>query len=87
MEFIKTEVPSLQDIDFPNVTASPAPPAPYFLSYEYQVIQEELTKLNNKIDNILKLFEKKRPRSTISEANKKLDDILLHMDKKPKLEQ
>jgi len=78
--------PSQDILNFSNVTSSPVPPAPYFFSYEYGQIQEELIKLNDKVDTILSLFQRKRQRSTISDANKKLDDILLHMDKKKRLE-
>ena len=76
-----------KDVMFPKVTtSSPTPPEPYYFSYEYGQIQEELTKLNDKIDTILNLFERKRSRGTISEANKKLDDILQTLDKKKRLE-
>lgn len=63
---------------------SPTPPTNYFFSYEYSQITEEIKKLNEKMDTILSLSQK-RKRSTIAEVNTKMDNLLEHMEKKKKL--
>ena len=65
---------------------SPTPPTNYFFSYEYSQITEELKKLNEKLDNVLAVLQKKQKRSTISEVNSKVDNLLEVIEKKQKVE-
>ena len=43
----------------------------YWLSYEYKQIQVEMQKLNEKMDLILSILQKKPKKSTITEVDKK----------------
>ena len=64
-----------------------ATPTNYFVSYEYEQIQGEIAKLNEKVDHVISVLQKKKPkRTTISEVNSKVDDLLEQM-KKRKLEE
>ena len=48
----------------------------YYITYEYKQIHEELIKLNEKMDKILTIVEKKPRKNTLSEVNSKLDSLL-----------
>ena len=65
---------------------SPTPPTNYFFSYEYSQITEEMRKLNEKMDTVLTILQKKQKRSTISEVNTKLDNLLETIEKKRRLD-
>ena len=54
----------------------------YWLSYEYQEIIGEVKKLNEKINLILSIIEKKPRKNTITEVNSKVDSIIEKLDKK-----
>ena len=54
----------------------------YWLSYEYQQIIDEVKKLNEKINLILSIIEKKPRKNTITEVNSKVDSIIEKLDKK-----
>ena len=58
----------------------------YWLSYEYKQMQTEMLKLNEKMDLILSIIQKKPRRNTISEVNSKMDNLIEIIDKKRKLE-
>ena len=45
----------------------------YWLSYEYKHMQTEMLKLNEKMDLILSILQKKPKKSTIAEVDKKVD--------------
>ena len=61
----------------------------YWLSYEYQQIYAEVKKLNEKMNLILSIIEKKPRKNTITEVNSKVDSIIEKLegkrDKKRKL--
>ena len=57
----------------------------YWLSYEYKQMQVEMQKLNEKMDLILSL-QKKPKKSTISDVDKKVDN-LINIMKKRKIEE
>ena len=57
----------------------------YFVSYDEQ-IQGEIAKLNEKVDLVISILQKKPKKTTISEVNSKVDDLLEQM-KKRKLEE
>ena len=57
----------------------------YFVSYDEQ-IQGEIVKLNEKVDLVISILQKKPKKTTISEVNSKVDDLLEQM-KKRKLEE
>ena len=59
----------------------------YWLSYEYKQIKAEMEKLNDKMDLILPLLQKKPKKSTISEVDKKVDSLIYILDKKRKIEE
>ena len=59
----------------------------YWLSYEYKQIQAEMEKLNNKMDLILSLLQKKPKKSTIAEVDRKVDSLIEIIDKKRKIEE
>ena len=59
----------------------------YWLSYEYKQIQAEMEKLNDKMDLILSLLQKKPKKSTISEVDRKVDSLIEIIDKKRKIEE
>ena len=61
-------------------------PTNYFVSYEYEQIQGEIAKLNEKVDLVISILQKKPKKTTISEVNSKVDDLLEQM-KKRKLEE
>ena len=63
-----------------------ATPTNYFVSYEYEQIQGEIAKLNEKVDLVISILKKKPKRTTISEVSGKVDDLLEQM-KKRKLEE
>ena len=67
-------------------STSQTPPTNYFFSYEYSQITEEMRKLNEKMDTLLTIVQKKQKRSTISEVNTKMDNLLETIEKKRKLE-
>ena len=48
----------------------------YWLSYEYKQIHEELVKLNDKMDSILTHLQSKPKKTTISQVDKKMDNII-----------
>ena len=48
----------------------------YYITYEYKQIHEELIKLNEKMDKILTIVEKKPRKNTLSEVNSKMDSLL-----------
>ena len=48
----------------------------YWLSYEYKQMQVEMQKLNEKMDLILSIIQKKPKKSTISEVDKKKWTVL-----------
>ena len=54
----------------------------YWLSYEYQQIIAEVKKLNEKMNLILSIIEKKPRKNTITEVNSKVDSIIEKLDKK-----
>ena len=62
----------------------------YYITYEYKQIQDEVVKMNEKMDKILTLLEKKKPRKNIlSEVNSKMDNLLdqvVNNNKKRKLD-
>ena len=57
----------------------------YWLSYEQ--MQEEMLKLNEKMDLILSIIQKKPRKNTISEVNSKMDSLMEIIDKKRKIEE
>ena len=57
----------------------------FWLSYEYKQIQVEMQKLNEKMDLILS--QKKPKKSTITEVDKKVDNLINIIHKKRKLEE
>ena len=59
----------------------------YWLSYEYKQIQAEMEKLNDKMDLILSLLQKKPKKSTIAEVDRKVDSLIEIIDKKRKIEE
>ena len=59
----------------------------YWLSYEYKQIKAEMEKLNDKMDLILSLLQKKPKKSTISEVDRKVDSLIEIIDKKRKIEE
>ena len=63
-----------------------ATPTNYFVSYEYEQIQGEIAKLNEKVDLVISILQKKPKKTTISEVNSKVDDLLEQM-KKRKIEE
>ena len=58
----------------------------YYITYEYKQIQEELVKVNEKMDKILALLEKKPRKNILSEVNTKMDNLLVQFDKKRKVD-
>ena len=48
----------------------------YWLSYEYKQMQTEMLKLNEKMDLILSILQKKPKKSTIAEVDKKVDSLI-----------
>ena len=52
------------------------PNTDYYITYEYKQIHEELIKLNEKMDKILTIVEKKPRKNTLSEVNSKMDSLL-----------
>ncbi len=59
----------------------------FWLSYEYKQIQVEMQKLNEKMDLILSILQKKPKKSTITEVDKKVDDLINILHKKRKVEE
>ena len=59
----------------------------YCRSYEYKQIQAEMEKLNDKMDLILSLLQKKPKKSTIAEVDRKVDSLIEIIDKKRKIEE
>ena len=59
----------------------------YWLSYEYKQIQAEMEKLNDKMDLILSLVQNKPKKSTITEVDKKVDNLINMLHKKRKIEE
>ena len=59
----------------------------YWLSYEYKQIQVEMQKLNEKMDLILSILQKKPKKSTITEVDKKVDNLINILHKKRKVEE
>ena len=66
-------------LDFPQLTEPT-----YWLSYEYKQIQQEMEKLNEKMDLILSLLQTKKRKCTIKEVNTKMDNLIV-LYKKEKL--
>ena len=61
----------------------------YYITYEYKQIQDELVKVNDKMDKILTLLEKKSPpprKNILTEVNTKMDNLLDQFYKSQKLE-
>ena len=54
----------------------------YWLSYEYQQIYAEVKKLNEKMNLILSIIEKKPRKNTITEVNSKVDSIIEKLEEK-----
>ena len=48
----------------------------YWLSSEYKQMQTEMLKLNEKMDLILSILQKKPKKSTIAEVDKKVDSLI-----------
>ena len=67
-------------LDFPQLTEPT-----YWLSYEYKQMQLEMEKLNEKMDLILSLLQKKQRKCTITDVNAKMDN-LIDICKKRKIE-
>ena len=59
----------------------------YWLSYEYQQITAEVKKLNDKMNLILSIIEKKPRKNTLTEVNSKVDCIIERLDRKRKHQQ
>ena len=59
----------------------------YYITYEYKQIHEQLVKLNEKMDKILTLVEKKPRKHTLTEVNSKMDNLLDRFEKKQKLDE
>ncbi len=59
----------------------------YWLSYEYKQIQLEMQKLNDKMNLILSLVQNKPKKSTITEVDKKVDNLINMLHKKRKVEE
>ena len=72
---------NIQETEFPQLTEPT-----YWLSYEYKQIQLEMQRLNEKMDTILSLIQKKPRKNIISEVNTKMDNLIEKLDKKRKLE-
>ena len=66
-------------LDFPQLTEPT-----YWLSYEYKQIQQEMEKLNEKMDLILSLLQTKKRKCTITDVNTKMDNLIV-LYKKEKL--
>ena len=69
--------PSWQPIEDPT----------YWLSYEYKQMQVEMQKLNEKMDLILSILQKKPKKCSISDVDKKVDSLINMLDKKRKIEE
>ena len=54
----------------------------YWLSYEYQQINAEVKKLNEKMNLIISIIQKKPRKNTITEVNSKVDSIIEKLNKK-----
>ena len=85
MDFAGLNLPNIEGVDV-KPASSPEATLPYFFSYEYNELKNELKKLNEKLDTIFENSQRKRQRSTITDANKKLDDILERMEKRSRVE-
>ena len=59
----------------------------YWISYEYRQIQDELVELKQRMDTILTLLQSKPKKSTISQVDKKVDNLIDILEKKRKIEQ
>ena len=59
----------------------------YWLSYEYEQMQVEMQKLNEKMDLILCILQKKPKKTTILDVDKKVDSLINILDKKRKIEE
>ena len=59
----------------------------YWLSYEYKQMQEEMQKLNEKMDLILSILQKKPKKTSISDVDKKVDSLINMLDKNRKIEE
>ena len=66
-------------LDFPQLTEPT-----YWLSYEYKQMQQEMEKLNEKMDLILSLLQTKKRKCTITDVNTKMDNLIV-LYKKEKL--
>ena len=55
---------------------------PTWFSYEYQKIHGEIMKLDEKLNLILSIIEKKPRKNTITEVNSKVDSIIEKLNKK-----
>ena len=55
---------------------------PTWFSYEYQQIHGEIMKLDEKLNLILSIIEKKPRKNTITEVNSKVDSIIEKLNKK-----
>ena len=58
----------------------------YWLSYEYENLSKEVKKLNEKIDSVLLIIQKKPRKNTLTEVNTKVDCIIEKLNKKRKFE-
>ena len=72
METLKQEWQPTTDLGNPT----------YWLSYEYKQMQAEMQKLNEKMDLILSILQKKPKKSTIAEVDKKVDSLINILERK-----
>ena len=70
-EWIKMDIKQETEPIFPQLTEPT-----YWHSYEYKQMQQEMEKLNEKMDLILSLLQKKQRKCTITEVNKKMDNLI-----------
>ena len=59
----------------------------YWVSYEYKEIRTQMQHLDEKMNLILSLLQRKPKMSTITEVDKKVDNLINILDKKRKVEE
>ena len=59
----------------------------YWQPYEYKQMQAEMQKLNQKMDLILSILQKKPKKCSISDVDKKVDSLINILDKNRKIEE
>ena len=59
----------------------------FWLSYEYKEVQAEMQKLNERMDLILSIIQKKPKKCSISDVDKKVENLINILGKKRKFEE